>query len=174
MSLVNKILVTVFGLLFVIIIFEVVYYLNASNSKSTVINNPTIKPTTTSQAPVVAKLGGALNTETLNTLVSVKKGVVESSTMNLKLSGVITAFVKPQNPTYKLRFTIAGKNNETDDISFNDDRLSRTKTFELINGLEKPYNINQLKVGDKIEVELTFNLLLDRHNDLIQAKITKI
>ncbi|MDO8609112.1 MAG: hypothetical protein Q7R95_01060 [bacterium] len=178
----NKVLIIIFGLLLLLVIAEGGYYFfSLQSKKSKIVNTPT--PIVTNPSPITSptiaptisstNTNGAIDPITLATIAQLKKSNVDSSILSLKMHGSISSKPSPDKK-YKIRFIIMGNNQgTTDTIGFNDDRLSKTTVVKLIKDKETPININELKVGDYIEIEMTFDLTKPIETSLTQAKIIK-
>lgn len=179
---INSILAAFFVILLVIIVGEVGYYFFYKPSKpnvpqnNQVLNQKVNKPTPTPAIPP------ALDRQVLGFLARYKKGGISSATADLEIKGTVVKIntkggtfnlgYKPGDKfVYKVMLIIKKENGTTSTIAYNENDL---KNVRVMDNTQKPFNVNNLKVGDKIIIHSKIDLLKDKNNNTIEEIITKI
>ncbi len=171
----------IFVILILVTVGELGYYLyfqitNQSNpplTKSpdrTSINIANLVSTQPPNAFTLNDPNRALNTNMVLGLLNAKKGILTSSVITNQYSGEIVELntkggVTPTNFKYLIKLTIKGEQDNTNEFYFADTELNNVRTKEAI---------SSLKVGNKITLQLTLDLLKDFESNLIEMKVTKI
>lgn len=156
--------------LIVITLIEISYYIYINFNQ-----NPT--PISNSLKPEVRNQG--INNIALTSLRNINSDILTSSVLTNTYEGIIVDIVSNEGilPTvnfqYKLKLTLKGYN-LTNTFYYNEKDLSILKVVEQYGGTEKPIQINNLKINDKIIIKEIIDLIKDFESNLTELKITKI
>jgi len=178
MSKTNKVLIIIFFVLLVITLGEIGYYFfyqPVNKSASTTNQSPSPTPQTIS-----SEKNQAINKDTLDNLLFLKKGIVKSSLLTTEYQGSIIEIDDKGGTNsagqfeYKLKIKIKSDSGDTNSFYYNDSEINKIKVFYLDKDQKTPYFLNKLKVGDKILIKDIYNLLENIDNNLIEEEIIKL
>lgn len=184
MSSSSKILKIIFVVLLIVTAAELYYfflYQPKSVNKSGPITNQPPSPTPqtiSSEKNQFINENQAVNTNTVNNLFLYKKSILSSSIINNKYEGEIVfinkngGFLKTEQFKYNLEIKIKSDSEEFNTFYYNENEVKQIKVFNLKNNQKEPSNINELKIGDKIVIEESLNLLKDPNNNLEKLEIS--
>lgn len=165
----NKILITLFLVLLIIIIGEIGYYFSLSNnilSASRQKREPSELIPTLSTSPSI----NLNDPRDYIRWLQKRASVMVSSTMIDISEGTIKKIQTGQNTNQiQVVLTIKGKNGE---YTFSPD-LTITKVFQKVNGKIEPFNYKNLKINDRVSIKETFDVMPDQIKTL-EILITKI
>lgn len=184
MSKINKILVAAFVVIFVFVIGEVIYYLFflAPESRLAQTNIPNTTNNTTTQQPqqIQNSPDQAISEQTLSNLRALKKGVYNEVSVNVVTNAEITELVRERGPiegTNREYIVILGVRHNNNPAANQRLHLEESDLTNIVtkgvDGKTKKLSIDDLKVGDKIVLEIKHDLLTDPHTTSI-TKITKM
>lgn len=165
----EKLLKGVFFILLLVLLGEI-GYLFYTNSK---INSSSQKNITTNQPSPIISYTPAFKNETLNSLSYLKKSIIISSILENTYQGEIIeldtqgGYLEKENFNFALKIRIKNKE-DTNSFYFNKDELSKIKVY---NQNKEEILINDIKVGDIVEIKHKLNLLEDLNNNLISFEI---
>ncbi len=176
----SKILKIIFVVLLIITAAELFYFFiyqpkSVNKSSSTTNQFPSLTPTPQS---VSSEENQAVNSTTVNNLFLYKKSILSSSIINNKYEGEIVfinkngGFLKTEQFKYDLEIKIKSDLNEFNSFYYNENEVKQIKVFKLNNNQKESSDINELKIGDKIVIEESLNLLKDPNNNLEKLEIS--
>ncbi len=180
MSRSGKILLGFFFILLTIILAEIGYYF-FSQQKINVLNNPTLTNITIFPSPTVKNEGpfvqdSALNSQSLNNLLILKKGVVSSSILTNTYTGtLIDLDIKGgelDDFEYKLKLKIKGKNDLTNGLYYTESDIKNLRITKSSEGTE-PIVVGpeKLEIGDNLVITETTDLTKNFENAIIKLEI---
>lgn len=180
MSKSNKIFLFIFIILLIITgaeLFYFFFYQPKSVNKPGPITNQS--PTPTPQI-ILSEENQAFNKDVLDNLLSIKKGVVKSSILNNEYQGSIIeidnkgGIVPTDQFEYKLKIRIRSDSGDMNSFYYNNSEVNKIQVFYLNKDQKTPYVLNKLKIGDKILIKTTYNLLENINDNLIGEEIIRL
>ncbi|OGH02655.1 MAG: hypothetical protein A2798_03390 [Candidatus Levybacteria bacterium RIFCSPHIGHO2_01_FULL_37_17] len=128
-------------------------------------------------------LNPAFNTDSLSMLTYWQKGVVSSAKTTTELKGTIIKIDTNGKVSehgwpafnYALKIRIQGENGDGNDIFISPNELQKTAFNKMMtDGIKIPISSEDLKINDKIQVFLTFDLTKDFRNNFDKAEIIQL
>ncbi len=165
----DKILRLVFVILFVVLVGEIGYLFFSSlpirgGESLDNLPSPTLATEQTDSSLLPERDGSqAISDDMLNVLSHANKGVNVSSILKSQYQGEISTLVFQDG----VKITIKAENGVTNTIHFFE------KELEKVSITQEGLILNDLKVGNKIMIDMSLNLLEENlTNNLIEAKIS--
>ncbi|MBI3366150.1 hypothetical protein HY041_00790 [Candidatus Roizmanbacteria bacterium] len=189
MSRINKVLLTIFVILIVLIAGEVLYYIfsfaKTKPPTKTAIVAETIQtsPKMNATRPSLPSLASrnqtkdfAISDDNLKSLMLIEKGTLVSSLLKNKYKGKITMLSNKggaiEGNIFKTLLVISdGKNFAS--FYLGDTDLQKVRVVELKDSSESVLNLGDLKVGDSITIEQTIDLQKTFKDNFVEFKISK-
>lgn len=176
----NKLLVSIFAIVLIIVLGELTYLLYANGKINRV---PASQPTEVkTEDTLVRSPNHAIDLNSLSMLTYWQRGVVNSAKITVELKGTIIKIDTDGEiqehgwPTFKyaLKIRIRGENGDENDIFLNQNELQKT-SFKYTTG-DKTENIDykELKISDNIQAFLIFDMKKDFENNFISGEIIKL
>jgi hypothetical protein len=189
MSLMNKLLLIAFGVLVVVVIFEVYYFMQPSpQPQKNVVTQP--KATSSGARLSTQTVNQAIDETSIQSLRNYKKGVLVSSVLENTIEGVITEIdsdggeisMKSESGevyTQKYSYRIVVKNTlNNSELGFNFDQnaLSKAQFMSGEGDSATSINISELVEGDNVRVVQKLNLLQPVFDErrLVEFKLIKV
>ena len=173
----SKILKIIFAVLLIITAAELYYFFFYQPSKNNVINKKPIVSLPTPSSTTLLNENPAVDKNTVNNLFLYKKSILSSSIINNKYEGEIVfinkngGFLKTEQFKYDLEIKIKSDSEEFNSFYYNENEVKQIKVFNLKNNQKESSDINELKIGDKVIIEESLNLLKDPNNNLEKLEI---
>lgn len=175
----NKILKIIFFILFLVLIFEVVYIflMNSSTTSGLKINTQNTFKEPLELSPTSSKVDFLSQAKQIEYYYQMSKsGVLLSSTSTDKIKGEILSIDKDGGVSdiykipYKFKIEIGNQGGNSYPLYFGKNGFEKTKIYK--NDLETDLAPDSLKIGEKIEMTLTYdNAIGGDYDNLIDAKI---
>jgi hypothetical protein len=184
MSKLNKILLLIFVIVFIASIVEFGYYFfNIRQGTNFFTKQPNLISSTTNEPQEISASRSpqpsldsnqAIPRLMLINLSHLRQGVVKSSIINNQLQGEIieldTKGGQFQGFNFLVKLKIKAENGQTNEFFYGEEELKKTKIVEVVGNQEKPIDIQNLKLQDKLEITESFDLL----NVVLLQRIIKI
>lgn len=175
----NKLLIAIFSILILIVLIELSYLLY-TNGKTRIPASQTTEEKL--ENTLVRSPNHAINLNSLSMLTYWQRGVVSSANVNVELVGTIIRIETDGEiqehgwPTFKyaLKIRIRGENGDENDIFLNQSELQKTVFKSSIDGTTETIDYKELKVNNKIQAILIFDMKKDFENNFVSGEITKL
>lgn len=182
----NKILTIIFVILISVILLELgyyyIYFVYNKKDNSLSLPNKLEDRDFSIPVPTPIPLGNsqlAIDMNNVNVLLSAKKGLLISSTVTniyqgrIKIINLKGGITQKLNYKYKAGLVLEGKNNVTNNFYFNDESLKKLIVLEKKGNTETPSKIDNLKVGDNINIREVLDLTRNLAESVIETTIIK-
>jgi|SRR3989338_2184920 len=116
--------------------------------------------------------------KTIKNLKQFGKGVLKSSVIINEYEGEIVDIDKDgivsNSVEYKVILSIKGRENNENTFFYQKDHIDLIKVVKTQEGKEEPITINDLNIGDQINIKESIDLTKDWENSVTEIKISKI
>ncbi len=135
---------------------------------------PAIETTFPSSSPIptITSSGSALNADALELMKTINKGGYVSSTAEFIYEGTIN-WINKEGGFFHFNYDIAFTLEKENTFFFTSDEVNKITAVQKGENTETSIILSDLNVGDKIKLELTFDLSKPLKSNLLKGKITK-